>query len=141
MPTATRLITLPFETLPESAKQVANQAYEAMDRWIDERVDDLKSRMEHELSGATQSLETELETLQKDFAVRRQEITGILDTVKKLKENIELGDGQTLTDAIDSTQKQLEVVKGDLEAYERRWKALGEAAVQKLAMVVGGIIK
>ena len=61
--------------------------------------------------------------------------------MKKLKDDIELGDGQSLIDAVNSTQTHIEGVQKELELYERRWKGLGADVVNKVSMVVGGILK
>jgi hypothetical protein len=140
MTNTTQLLTLPFETLPESAKQIANQVYPALDRWIDARIDDLKARAEQELASETENLKSEFATLQQDLSARREAIKGFLDGVRKLADDIDLGDGQTLAEAVANTQKTLEAVHGELEMYEKRWRGVGENLVKRLAAVVTKVI-
>ena len=139
--TATKLIDLPFETLSPVAKEVADQARVTMEKWIDDKIDEIRAGAQAQLAEAVASVTTEFENVQKEIAERRAQINVLLEGITKLQTDIDLGDGQSLVEAVANTQKQVEAVRNELDSYERRWKSVGASVVNRITSVVTGVLK
>jgi hypothetical protein len=137
---ATKHIDLPFETLSPAAKEVADQARTTMEKWIDDKIQEVRADVESRLADAVTGVAQEFENVQREISERRTQIEDLLEGVVRLQKDMDFGDGQNLVEAAANTQKIMEAVRTELAAYERRWTSVGAGVVNKITTVVKGVL-
>lgn len=136
----TRRVEFSFDPLPPEVKQMADKAAEEMDQWIDEKVDELAEGMSAQLSAGVKELQDHSDAIEAELKQGREMMEALLADIDTLKNDLEVGDGVEIQEAIEKTQALVETVRHEMTAREEKWKGLGRGVVSRVSNAINGVI-
>jgi len=142
------MVTSVKRTRPDEAIELSLEARELMadvrsemDRWIDEKVNVLQQEMGEEIKSVTENLNVKIDEVADKFKAAREKMDNVLESIERLSANLDAGDGETITSAIQKTQGLIVAVRAELEAREAKWKGIGKDIVNTGLKAASSILK